>query len=108
MASLIQNISETGHDQTRIATAINKNMQVLTQISGKTKQSTARTSVAISKLSQLASQLRETVRGFRLPEALSAAGILSQDPGDKALERDVAAEESGVREAPRARQQISG
>jgi len=78
MASLIQNISETGSGQNRLAAAINKNMHVLRQISAKTTQSTAQTSVAISKLSELASQLRQSVRGFRLPDDLGATGILSQ------------------------------
>jgi len=109
MASLIQNITETGRNQTKIAASINKNMFVLTQISGKTKQSTARTSVAISKLSELASQLRETVRGFRLPDELSATGVLSQAHVDRAL-----AQGEGAGAAPRAvptptpRRQISG
>jgi hypothetical protein len=53
-------------------------MQVLRQISGKTTESTAATSTAISKLSELASQLRRTVRGFRLPDQGSATGVLSQ------------------------------
>jgi hypothetical protein len=78
MASLIQNISETGHGQNRLAAAINKNMLVLRQISAKTTQSTAQTSLAISRLSELASQLRQSVRGFRLPDNHAATGILSQ------------------------------
>jgi twitching motility protein PilJ len=80
MASLIQNISETGRYQTKLATAISKNMRVLRQISGKTTQSTAQTSVAISKMSQLASQLRQTVRGFRLPDEFGTSGIFGATP----------------------------
>jgi twitching motility protein PilJ len=78
MASLIQNISQTGRSQSKLATAINKNMQVLRQISARTTKSTAQTSGAISRLSELASQLRQTVRGFRLPDNQSGGGILSQ------------------------------
>ena len=85
MASLIQNISETGRDQNRLATAINKNMHVLRDISTKTTKSTAQTSFAISKLSQLASQLRQSVRGFRLPEELAASGILNPATVEKGL-----------------------
>jgi twitching motility protein PilJ len=109
MASLIQNISETGRGQTRIATAIHKNMQILSQISGKTKQSTARTSVAISKLSELATQLRETVRGFRLPDELGASNVLSQVRVDRALaqgERGAAPKKAPTPPPPR--RQISG
>jgi twitching motility protein PilJ len=77
MAVLIQNISDTGRDQNRLGAAINKNMQVLRQISARTTQSTTQTSSAIRKLSELASQLRETVRGFRLPDNHGATGLLS-------------------------------
>lgn len=88
MASLIQNISETGHGQNRLAAAINKNMLVLRQISAKTTQSTAQTSLAISRLSELASQLRQSVRGFRLPDNHGATGILSQAHVDASLVKE--------------------
>jgi twitching motility protein PilJ len=91
MASLIQNISDTGRNQSRLAAAINKNMQVLRQISAKTTKSTAQTSGAISKLSALASQLRDTVRGFRLPSDHAATGILSQARVAESLAREEAA-----------------
>lgn len=88
MASLIQNISETGKNQNRVAAAIKQNMQVLTQISTKTTKSSARTSGAISKLSELASQLRQTVRGFRLPDNHGSTGILSQAGVAESLRRE--------------------
>jgi twitching motility protein PilJ len=78
IASLVQNISSSARDQNVVSGAINKNMQVLRQISGKTTESTAATSSAISKLSELASQLRRTVRGFRLPDQAGATGVLNQ------------------------------
>jgi twitching motility protein PilJ len=78
IASLIQNISSSARDQNVVSGAINKNMQVLRQISGKTTESTAATSTAISKLSELASQLRRTVRGFRLPDQGGATAALNQ------------------------------
>jgi twitching motility protein PilJ len=78
IASLVQNISSSARDQNVVSSAINKNMQVLRQISGKTTESTAATSSAISKLSELASQLRRTVRGFRLPDQAGATGVLNQ------------------------------
>jgi twitching motility protein PilJ len=109
MASLVQNISETGRDQTKLATAITRNMQVLTRISAKTKQSTAKTSVAISKLSELASQLRQTVKGFRLPDDLSSTGILSEVRVAEALAKeDALAQADGAANPPVARQQVSG
>jgi len=112
MASLVQNISDTGRDQNNLASAINKNMQVLRQISAKTSQSTAQTSVAISKLSQLASQLRQSVRGFRLPDEFGSSGILSP----ARVERSLAQESEAVKlpadetpEPPKAeRKRVSG
>jgi twitching motility protein PilJ len=91
MAVLIQNISETGRDQNKLATAINKNMLVLRQIAAKTTQSTTQTSAAIRKLSELASQLRETVRGFRLPDNHGATGLLSPSRVAESLAREEAA-----------------
>jgi twitching motility protein PilJ len=90
MASLIQNISATAQGQNRLAAAINNNMQVLRQISAKTTQSTAATSVAISKLSKLASQLRQAVRGFRLPDVLSGNGLLTRNAEAASAERKAA------------------
>jgi twitching motility protein PilJ len=78
IASLIQNISSSARDQNVVSGAINNNMQVLRQISGKTTESTAATSTAISRLSELASQLRRTVRGFRLPDQGGATGAVNQ------------------------------
>jgi len=80
IASLVQNISSSARDQTTMSAAINKNMQVLREISARTKESTTATSSAISKLSELASQLRRTVSGFTLPNDTSATGILRQGP----------------------------
>ena len=91
MASLIQNISETGRNQSQLADAINKNMHVLQKISTRTTQSTAQTSTAISKLSELATQLRETVRGFRLPSDHSATGILNREEVQESLAQEEAA-----------------
>jgi twitching motility protein PilJ len=77
IASLVQNISSSARDQSSVSVAINKNMQVLRDISTKTKESTTATSSAISKLSELASQLRHTVSGFTLPDHATATGVLS-------------------------------
>lgn len=68
IASLVQNISGSARKQSEAAGGITRNMQVLREISAKTTQSTTNTSAAISKLSELASQLRRTVAGFTLPD----------------------------------------
>jgi twitching motility protein PilJ len=42
-------------------------MQVLREISSQTAESTTATSTSIGKLAELATQLRKSVTGFRLP-----------------------------------------
>jgi twitching motility protein PilJ len=62
-------------------------MHVLREISSKTTESTAATSSAISKLSELASQLRRTVAGFTLPDQSGGTGVLSATRVAATLER---------------------
>ncbi|HUQ51000.1 MAG TPA: methyl-accepting chemotaxis protein [Gammaproteobacteria bacterium] len=77
IASLVHNISSSSKEQTSVAGAITKNMHVLRDISSKTTESTTAASSAISKLSELASQLRRSVSGFTLPDQGSGTGVLS-------------------------------
>jgi len=78
IASLVQNISGSSKEQSSVASAITKNMHVLREISGKTTESMAATTSAISKLSELASQLRKSVSGFTLPDHGGGTGVLAQ------------------------------
>ncbi len=78
IATLVRNISTSSKGQTVAAANITTNMQVLREITSKAMASTASTSSAIRKLSQLASQLRQTVSGFALPDVSTGTGILSQ------------------------------
>jgi twitching motility protein PilJ len=87
IASLVQNISGSSKEQTSVASAITKNMHVLREISTKTTESTAAASSAISKLSELASQLRRSVSGFTLPDQGSGTGVLSPARVAASLER---------------------
>ncbi|HEY9183651.1 MAG TPA: methyl-accepting chemotaxis protein, partial [Gammaproteobacteria bacterium] len=87
IASLVHNISGSAKEQTSVASAITKNMHVLREISSKTNESTAATSTAISKLSELASQLRRSVAGFRLPDQSGGTGVLSPEHVAASLER---------------------
>ena len=86
IASLVQNISTSSKGQTEAATDITRNMQVLREISSKTTESTAATSGAITKLSELASQLRRTVSGFALPDMSMGTGVLSQASVEESFE----------------------
>ena len=87
IASLVQNISTSSKGQTEAAANISNNMQVLRDISSKAMESTASTSSAIKKLSQLASQLRRTVSGFVLPDVSTGTGILTQKQVAENLQR---------------------
>jgi len=87
IASLVQNISGSSKEQTSVASAITKNMHVLREISAKTTESTAAASSAISKLSELASQLRRSVAGFTLPDQGGGTGVLSAARVAVSLER---------------------
>jgi hypothetical protein len=62
-------------------------MQALTEISGKTAESTTATSSSISKLAELAAQLRRAVSGFALPDPATGTGVLSHPRITESLQR---------------------
>ena len=68
IAMLVQNISGSAKDQTKVAKAVLQNVEQLQEISSETDASAATTANYISKLSTLASQLRESAAGFTLPQ----------------------------------------
>ena len=68
IATLVQNISRSARDQAIAAADITRNMNVLREISEQTADATGATSQSISKLADLATQLRNSAAGFRLPE----------------------------------------
>lgn len=71
IASLVQNISSSARQQAGSAADVTRRTTRLREISEQTGKATMATAAAISKLSELASQLRKTVAGFTLPnEAL--------------------------------------
>jgi twitching motility protein PilJ len=69
IASLVQNISSTAREQAEAAADVTRNMGVLREVSSQTAEATGATSDSIGKLADLASQLRSSVAGFRLPES---------------------------------------
>jgi twitching motility protein PilJ len=68
IANLVQNISRSARDQAIAAGDITRNMNVLREVSEQTADATGATSQSISKLADLATQLRNSAAGFRLPE----------------------------------------
>ena len=94
IASLVQNISSSARQQAGSAADVTRRTTRLREIGEQTGRATTATAAAISKLSELASQLRKTVAGFTLPAnvlqaktlAMSAANapISKPDPQAKA------------------------
>jgi twitching motility protein PilJ len=58
-------------------------MQVLREISSQTAENSAATSNSVGKLAELSTQLRKSVSGFRLPDAISGVAELLKDPTRK-------------------------
>ncbi|MCC5862098.1 MAG: methyl-accepting chemotaxis protein [Gammaproteobacteria bacterium] len=78
IASLVQNISSSARQQTDAAEDITHNMSALRQISVETAEGAGATASEIAKLVTLASQLRATVSGFRLPVGANEAEAMQQ------------------------------
>jgi len=68
IANLVQNISRSARDQAVAAGDITRNMSVLREVSEQSADATGATSLSIAKLADLATQLRNSAAGFRLPE----------------------------------------
>ena len=69
IASLVQNISSSARQQAGSAADVTRRTTRLSEISEQTGKATTATAAAISKLSEFASQLRNTVAGFTLPQS---------------------------------------
>lgn len=73
LAGLINGISSDATGQANSAREISQSMNVLQSITAETSESTNLTAKSVGQLSELANELRESVAGFKLPEA-SIAG----------------------------------
>ena len=73
IAALVQNISSSAREQGKAASAVTRSMDVLQEINSETAANTSATTSAISKLAELATQLRRSVAGFRLPPITASA-----------------------------------
>jgi twitching motility protein PilJ len=74
IAQLVQNISASARQQAATSSHISRTMQVLREISQQTADNTSATSAAIGRLADMSAQLRKSVSGFSLPQALPATG----------------------------------
>jgi twitching motility protein PilJ len=70
LAELIQDISTAARHQSTTAGHISNTMNVIQEITSRTLEQANQTAASIGELADLAIDLRESVAGFRLPEAL--------------------------------------
>jgi len=84
IASLVQNISSSARQQASSAADVTKRTTRLREIGDQTGQATSATATSISKLSELATQLRKTVEGFALPADMMQASALARTTSNAA------------------------
>ncbi len=78
IASLVQNISSSARQQAGSAADVTRRTTRLREIGDQTGKATTATAASISKLSELATQLRKTVEGFALPADMMQASALAR------------------------------
>jgi twitching motility protein PilJ len=78
IASLVQNISGSARQQAGSAADVTRRTTKLREIGSQTGKAASATAASISKLSELATQLRKTVEGFALPADMIQTGTLSR------------------------------
>ncbi|MBK1692370.1 methyl-accepting chemotaxis protein [Ectothiorhodospira mobilis] len=87
LAELIDTISTAARQQSEVAQNISSTMNVIQEITMQTSDGTNETAVSIGNLASLASELRRSVSGFKLPEG---ADVVDPAPAGEA-ERPLAA-----------------
>ena len=84
IASLVQNISSSAREQAGSAADVTRRTTRLREIGDQTGKATTATAASISKLSELATQLRKTVEGFALPPDMMQASALMRTSANTA------------------------
>ncbi|MDH5191471.1 MAG: methyl-accepting chemotaxis protein [Gammaproteobacteria bacterium] len=67
LAELIQDISNSSHQQSQAATSVSETMNLIQEITNQTSAGTNETAASIGNLAELANELRTSVAGFKLP-----------------------------------------
>ncbi len=80
LAELINNISNAARQQASSAGHISNTMNVIQEITSQTSAGTSATADSIGNLADMASDLRESVAGFTLPEELGRAMATGEMP----------------------------
>jgi len=84
IASLVQNISGSARQQASAAADVTRRTTRLKEIGDQTGKATSATAASISKLSQLATELRKTVEGFALPADMMQTSALTRTTSNAA------------------------
>ena len=67
LAELIQDISNSSHQQSQAATSVSDTMNQIQEITNQTSAGSNETAASIGNLAELANELRTSVAGFKLP-----------------------------------------
>ncbi len=94
IASLVQNISSSARQQAGSAADVTRRTTRLREIGDQTGKATTATAASISKLSELATQLRKTVEGFTLPADMMHASALTRSSANVQTPAQPAANDS--------------
>lgn len=92
IASLVQNISNSARQQAGSAADVTRRTTRLREIGNQTGRAATATAASISKLSELATQLRKTVEGFTLPADMMQTGTLARSSSNPLAAPTVPAE----------------
>jgi len=79
LAELIQNISNAARQQASSAGHISNTMNVIQEITSQTSAGTNATAKAIGNLSEMATDMRKSVAGFKLPEELESGDVAYEE-----------------------------
>lgn len=80
LAGLIQSISQAARQQSSAAANITNTMNVIQEITMQTSEGTNETASAVGNLTELSSELRHSVTGFKLPESNDVDTLIMEAP----------------------------
>jgi twitching motility protein PilJ len=79
LATLIQSISQAARQQSSAAANITNTMNVIQEITMQTSEGTNDTANSVGKLTELATELRNSVAGFKLPDTNSEDTLIIEE-----------------------------
>src|SRR5579859_3784055 len=83
IATLVQSISNAARQQAQTAGEVSRTMNVIREITAQTTEGTNATAVSVGKLAALATEMRKSVAGFKLPSSRGQETMVIR-PGEAA------------------------